>query len=241
MLKKELIIHPDFDHLRPFLTALPETFSSQGEVIYDGRNEIRVMEQDGIRINVKRYKVPLWINRVAYTFLRRPKAVRAYEYALKLRQMGVNTPQPIAYMLLWKNGLLEFSYFISIQVEYSRNFYEFGTPPLSPREPVVEEFARYTADLHQRGVYHKDYSPGNILFDVIDGKPEFCIVDINRMQFGPISPRKGCYNFARLWGKEDFFRIIAEYYADARKLDREQCLEWVLKAWRRFWRNRVVH
>ena len=44
---------------------------------------------------------------------------------------------------------------------------------------------------------HRDYSPGNILFDKIDGEYHFMLVDINRMSFGKISIDMGCANFAR--------------------------------------------
>ena len=44
-------------------------------------------------------------------------------------------------------------------------------------------FARYTAALHQAGILHLDYSPGNILIhhNEIDGY-SFSLVDVNRMQ-----------------------------------------------------------
>ena len=63
-----------------------------------------------MELNVKRYRVPHLINRVIYRFFRQPKAVRAYEYALRLVAKGFETPAPIAYILFRKKGFLEYSY-----------------------------------------------------------------------------------------------------------------------------------
>ena len=69
-----------------------EKMKEEGKTIYKARNEIKVFEVDGVELNVKRYRVPLLINRVIYRFFRQPKAVRAYEYALRLVAKGFETP-----------------------------------------------------------------------------------------------------------------------------------------------------
>ncbi|MDL2231411.1 lipopolysaccharide kinase InaA family protein [Porphyromonadaceae bacterium OttesenSCG-928-L07] len=231
------IINPAYNHLTSFIVNLPDSFEKEGHIIYNGRNEIRVIEKEGLKINVKRFGIPFFINRFVYAWLRVPKAQRAYEYALKLRSKGISTPEPIAYICTKKYGVLGMCYFVSIQVPHSRNFYEFGTPPIDGREDVIKDFALFTATLHQSEVYHKDYSPGNILFDFVDGKTEFCIVDINRMQFGPVDIKKGCANFARLWGQKPFFKLLAREYAQKRHADVQQCSEWVLKYRYKFWKR----
>jgi hypothetical protein len=47
-----------------------------------------------------------------------------------------------------------------------------------------------------------------------------------------------CRNFCRLWGKEDFFVLLAQEYAKARGFDEEQCVRLTLRYWKRFWRFR---
>ncbi|MDR1756899.1 MAG: lipopolysaccharide kinase InaA family protein [Culturomica sp.] len=232
-----IVIHPKYKELTDFIVQLPETFSRQGKVIYNGRNEIRVVEHAGLTINVKEFGIPFFLNRPVYAWFRKTKAERAYLYAGKLLTRQICTPEPIAYILTKKWGVIGKCYFVSIQVPLARNFYEFGTPPLEGREDIVKDFARYTACIHDSGVYHKDYSPGNILFDVIDGKTEFCLVDINRMEFGRVNIRKGCKNFARLWGQEPFFRLIGQEYAQSRKADPQTCIRLILKYRKKFWKN----
>lgn len=83
-------------------------------------------------------------------------------------------PVPIAYIEECKWGLIKYSYFISLQSSYRRNFYEFGNADVNDCRDVVIAFARYTARLHESDIMHRDYSPGNILFDKIDGEYHLC-------------------------------------------------------------------
>lgn len=242
---RQIIIHPRYQHLQAFISRLPEVFLSEGEYLHDGRNKIKIFDVGGLRVNVKRYRIPLVFNRFAYLYIRSTKAERAYDYALRLQKAGINTPAPIAYIIEKDGILLGYSYYISLQVNYSRRFYEFGKAEMNDENTMIlQEFGRYTAQLHMQNVYHQDYSPGNILFDLKEGKPEFCLVDINRMYFGPVSFRKGCANFARLWGSPEMFRIIATAYAEARGWDVASVCREVLKArclhWQKVIRKRSV-
>lgn len=184
----KIIVNPAYEHLRKFVESIPDIFESEGRVIYSGRNLIKVMTvDDGLEINIKRYGVPALVNRIAYSFFRAPKGRRAFSYPNILLQRGFETPVPIAYIEECKWGLIKYSYFISLQSSYRRNFYEFGNADVNDCRDVVIAFARYTARLHESDIMHRDYSPGNILFDKIDGEYHFMLVDINRMSFGKIS------------------------------------------------------
>ena len=91
------VINPAYGRFEDFVRRVPRIFSEEGKTIYKARNEIKVFEVDGVELNVKRYRVPLLINRIIYRFFRRPKAVRAYEYALRLVAKGFETPAPVSY------------------------------------------------------------------------------------------------------------------------------------------------
>lgn len=239
-MSRTTVINPEYQYLENFINSLPEIFLEEGEYLHDGRNKIKIFEIQGLRINVKRYRIPLIFNRLIYAHFRPPKAVRAYHYALQLQAKRINTPTPIAYILETHGGLLGYSYFLSIQVPYSRRFYEFGDAVINAEnEGIFKSFGKYTAGLHEHQVYHQDYSPGNILFDYADGQTEFCLVDINRMEFGPVSQKKGCANFARLWGPKSMFRIIAQEYAKARNFNEEETCREVLKARKKYWQKAI--
>jgi serine/threonine protein kinase len=236
----ETVLNPRLQVFDSFVRSIPDMFDKEGRTIYKQRNEIKVFEAAGIAVNVKRYKKPHFPNRVAYTFFRPSKAERAYHYAFRLQELNIDTPEPIACIVIKKNGLLHLSYYVSRQVPYEHTMYEFGRGGIAGREFILQAFAGYTARLHEAGICHRDYSPGNILFRQEKEEVRFCLVDINRMRFGKVSVREGCAAFARLWGPEPMFRLLAEYYARARGVEAEHCIRWTLYYRRRFW-NASLH
>ncbi len=69
-----------------------------GILFGDGqRNKIKLFELEGKTINIKSFKIPHLINKIAYKYFRKSKARRSYEYANRLIENGIGTPQPIAY------------------------------------------------------------------------------------------------------------------------------------------------
>lgn len=232
----KIVVHPKYEHLRTWLEALPATFEQQGEVIYEQRNRIRRMTVNGLPVVVKRYRKPALPNRIVYAWLRKSKAERAYENALQLLEKNIATPEPIAYILCGE-GLLAETYLVTRASELKHTFYDFRDGVIAGKEELIEAFAQYAALLHNAGVLHKDFSPGNILYDRVDGKWQFEVVDINRIQFGNVSPKEGCYNLCRLWGKTDFFEQLSPVYAKERHINETQCLQWIQMARKQFWKR----
>lgn len=227
----KLFVHPDYLSLRSFVENLPVTFENEGTTIYKVRNEIKVFEVGDQRINVKRYGIPPLFNRIAYTWFRKSKSRRAFENAVRIIELGFETPAPVAYLESFTNGLLHYSYFVSLQCPLSRQFKEFADgSPIADRVSVVEDLGRYVAKLHQAGVYHKDLSIGNILFETDQAGTHFSLVDLNRMDFCTIGLKKGCRNFNRLRGNDSFFRIIAQSYSHSRGFDEDVCLGYIVRS-----------
>lgn len=230
----KIIISPRFEHLRSFIEELPAHFDDEGRMIHSGRNKIKVFNVGGTEINVKRYRRPIPINRFIYSFIRKPKGLRAYLYAARLLQHGIETPEPIAYIQENRFGMITDSYFISTQCAYPHMMYHFGEEDAESNREFIEAFGRYMATVHQAGILHKDLSPGNVLYDMRDGKWCFSLIDINRLQFRTVDVHRGCLNFARLWGQPDFFRILAKAYAEARGADPDECLKWINEGRRKY-------
>lgn len=224
-------INSDYQVLEAFLRILPSVFENEGDILYKSRNELKLFVQEGYLLNVKRYRRPIFANRIVYTFFRKSKARRAYENALVLKSKGFETPPPVAFLELAEHGLLKDSYFVSIQCPYKRLFREFADgSSIVGREAIVREFGVLLARLHEAGILHLDLSVGNILFDHLPDGCHFSLVDLNRMKFQRIHQKKGCQNFGRLRGNDDFFKLLAETYALERGYDAAECLEMVLKA-----------
>ncbi|MFI3259856.1 MAG: lipopolysaccharide kinase InaA family protein [Rikenellaceae bacterium] len=225
MSQPKIVINPKFASLTEFVENLPREFEKGGHTIYKIRNEIKYFDVDGVLVNVKRFCVPrIFFNRLAYKLIRKSKAQRAYEYALKLLSLDIDTPAPIAYIIEGGPFLLGYSYFVSIQVPHTHSVEELrDTPIIDERvESLLRHIGRYTATLHTKGICHNDYGHGNILYQMVDGAPQFCLVDINRMYFGEVSFERGCNNFSKMEGTPETFDIIARSYAEARGFDPEK-------------------
>jgi serine/threonine protein kinase len=208
-----------YPFLQSSFESIRDIFKRDDHTIHKARNELKIIKLDGIKTVVKSFKVPHIFNRIVYTFFRKSKAYKSYHNALRLQELGISTPQPIALIEFFESGLLAESYFISEFFDYD---FTIRTPllePLEDRKAIFTAFAAYTYDLHQAGVWHLDYSPGNILIKRIEEGYQFSIVDINRMVFRDISPLEGCENFNKLWAFDDELEIMGREYARLSGLD----------------------
>lgn len=238
-MSRRVLFNEKYGNLRDEVLSIVDNFENVGTVIYRGHNLIKTARAGGLEINIKRYRVPHVFNRVVYSFIRRPKGLRAFTYPDRLLRAGIETPEPIAYVEERIGGLIGYSYLVTVQMAYTRDFYEFGDKDMTDPADVaiVRALARYAARMHKAGILHRDFSPGNIIFDTDPhtGKPKFAVVDINRMSFGPVSATRGIRNLARLWGQPLMFDIMAEEYARARGADPAEMARLLHAERRRVW------
>lgn len=233
-------LNPDYEYLRDFIESIPKFFASEGDVLQAGRNLVKVFSApDGTRLNIKRYHRPKGINKFVYSWnIRKPKGKRAYLYSDILQSRGINTPTSVAYIEEKSFGLLGYSYYVSLQCPYKHKCYEWGDATPDVYIPFAKALAVFTAKMHEAGLFHRDYSPGNILWEhTKDQGYRFMLVDTNQMYFGYISQRMGCRNFARLWGQKGFFVVLAREYAAARGFGADECEHIVMAARRKFWKR----
>jgi hypothetical protein len=232
-----MLINPKYEHLREWLARLPEDFERLGEVIYDRRNQLRVITApDGSVVIVKRYCKTHIVNRVVYSLgIRLPKGKRAFLYPARLLERGIDTPEPIAYIEQRTCGLLGLSYFVSVQSPLRHTLYEFSDAREGTYEEMAEALGRFTAMMHDREVLHLDYSPGNILWDKDEEGYHFAVVDINRMRFGKVGIEDGCAALCRLWGPKRFIEYTARSYARARSFNEDEAVRLTMQARTAFW------
>ena len=206
---RKIILNPQYKSLYTFIETLPQNFNAGGEIVQDRRNTIKKFKVNGLEINVK--------------------ACRAYNNAFEVIKRGFETPESIAYIEEFKGGLLHYSYYISLQCPYRREIREYYQGPLQGNEALMTAFAQFTAALHEKGVCHEDYSPGNVLIAQIDGQYHFSLVDINRMTFKPMNLEEGCKNFRRMFISDELYIFLAKKYAQCRNFDQEACIRLMLK------------
>jgi hypothetical protein len=82
----KIVIHPDFMQTADFIKQLPQHFAQEGELLYEGRNEVRRYRVKNEWLVVKKYKQPNIIQRIVYTFFKKSKTERAYLFAGMLRK-----------------------------------------------------------------------------------------------------------------------------------------------------------
>lgn len=238
---RNIIINPKYKNIERFIVSIPEVLEGQGETIQNGRNLIKSIEApDGTKLNVKRYHKPHGINALIYsTGIRKPKGLRAYRHAEIISGRGFETPEQIAYIEDRSlTGIIGYTYFISLQCGYRHKMYEWGNAAKGTYEDFAQAFGRYTAQLHEAGILHRDYTPGNILWDKDDnGDYSFALVDTNQMEFGHVSLSRGCRNICKFWGTKRFIEIIAEEYARHRRFSEDKCVSLTMEARARFWKR----
>jgi serine/threonine protein kinase len=213
------ILNPEYENFKDALLNIKEIFHKSDASIHKARNELKIIDINGIKCVVKSFKVPHFVNRVAYTFFRDGKAKKSYLNAVKLEQLKVNTPAPIGVIEFFTKGLLEQSYFISLYEPYDFTIREVFHHKVENYQEILKQFAKFTYELHQKGVWHVDYSLGNILVTQTDEDYKFSLVDINRMEFKVIQGYDGLKNFNKFWAKDEDLDLIIKEYSKLANLD----------------------
>lgn len=222
-------LNPKFDNFKDDLLNIKSIFSDSDDSIHKARNELKIIELQGIKCVVKTFKIPHIVNKVAYSFFRDGKAKKSYLNAMELTKLDVNTPEPIGIIEFYSFGLLSESYFISIHEPYDITIREVFHHKVDDYKEILKQFTMFTYEIHKKGVWHVDYSLGNILITKKEDKYIFSLVDINRMEFKEITPSEGLKNFNKFWAKDkDDLIIIAKEYATLTNFDESEAIKIVL-------------
>ncbi len=193
----------------------------EGDVIFQRRNTLRRI--DGTV--VKQFATPNLLRGIIYGLFSKSKARRSYEYA---QRMDGLTPAPVAYREVRVCGVLRESWYACKESECTHTFNELiGHPEFPNREQILEAIGRFTTELHQRGIWHRDYSGGNILFNEDGNRVE--VIDLNRIRFCKhLSREQRLRNFERLNINREALRTIATAYAQAMGEDAQYDAEYII-------------
>jgi tRNA A-37 threonylcarbamoyl transferase component Bud32 len=154
------------------------------------------------------------------------RAIRNFNNALKLLELGIPTPQPVAAMDERKLRTLKKSYYITIKVQdafhgydwLKENFRKLSQPDQSQ---IIERFAALVREMHFKGVIHGDLKCSNVLI-LPESKPfTFSITDLDAVSFTKKSWQAGpaAAELARLSlsaydtiGRDDRTHFLAAYF-----------------------------
>lgn len=221
--------NPDFyQHKNAFLKLI-YSFNTVGTVFGNSdRNVIKTVDFKGLSLNIKSFKEPNLINKIAYQYFRKSKARRSFEYATLLKDKGIGTPEPIAYFE-FKHGLgFGKSFYISQHTTPDLTYRELVHQPDFPdHEKILRAFTRFTFQLHEKGVEFQDHSPGNTLIFIEKDDIKFALVDLNRMKFKRLNFRERMFNFRRLTPKKEMVEIMSDEYAQLIQKPGAEVFKWM--------------
>ena len=218
-------INPKFSQLQEAILNVKIVFKSNGRSIHKARNELKIITLDELSTVIKAFRIPNIINQFAYAYLRKSKAYKSFHNATKLFELGISTPEPIGYIEFYQNTFLKESFFIAKEYPYELTMANVRDDELDDKEALLKAFATFTYEVHQKGVWHVDYSGGNILINrESDGSYAFSLVDINRMEFKTVQGYQGLENFNKMWFDEASLIFIAKTYALLASLDEDKAI-----------------
>ncbi len=167
------------------LQNIIDNFDTKGTTFIEGnRNRIKLFEFENRIINVKSFKIPNFFNKIIYSFFRKSKAYRSYNFAQKLTQLGIGTPKPIAFYE--QKGFLGLgkSFYISEHLKFDLMFRDLVENQNYPdSDEILKQFTAFSYKMHQNGIEFLDHSPGNTLIVKNNNVYNFYLVDLNRMNF----------------------------------------------------------
>lgn len=222
-----IVLNPKYEHLREAITQLihPFRFARNGVLLHDGRNTIKRFNCNGTSLAVKRYGRISPLNKIVYGTLRRSKAERAYLHAARLRNLGIDTPEEVAFIEERRCGILQASYFISLYADYRpvMKLIEEKASDADVQMGLFDHLASFIYHIHWAGILHRDLNIGNILCAEREtGKFSFQLIDTNRMEFRKnLSMQMRMHNLRRLSCPLTIYLSILESYALIVRVERD--------------------
>lgn len=212
-----LKINEKYKSDKNYIAQIINNFQTSGELFGNGdRNKIKLFDFNGKTINIKSFKIPNIVNKIAYKYFRKSKARRSFEYATILLEKGIGTPEPIAFLENFNFIGLKDSYYVSEHLVTELTYRELVEIPNYPdHENILRQFTKFCFDLHEKGVEFLDHSPGNTLIKKIsEDQYDFFLVDLNRMNFHDfMSFEQRMDNFRRLTPKKEMIAVMSNEYA----------------------------
>lgn len=187
-------------------TGLPDA----SVVFYRKRNVLARLESENLVL--KCFRRTGLIKGLIYRWLRMPKSRRAYNNAMRLRELGISTPEPMFCIECFGAfGAMNSSFYACEDLAGWSEVRGVEKRPDFPQ--LAAALAAFIFDIHSKHVLMLDMTPGNILFRKnADGTFDFSLVDINRMRFG-VSDLGTLYsNFDALLDTEDGTAEVAKAY-----------------------------
>lgn len=188
------------------------------ETIKKERNTLKIFDLGKNKIVVKSFKVPNILNKIIYTFFKKTKAERSYNYAKKLLKLKINTAYPIGFYVTKNNQLIHRTFYICEYIDFDYTFDDFILKKFQFEE-VTRLFSEFSYNLHQKNINFIDNTPGNTLIVTTENSFDFFLVDLNRMKFEKMTFKKRMKNLSKLTTDLKIINAVSEKYSKKINID----------------------
>lgn len=197
--------------IRQELLALPQAIGARAAdgVIYQGRNTLTRLTIAGREIVAKAFPAPRTLLTRVQRIGRESKAVRAFDHAQRMQQLGIGTPEPLAALEADDDGR---GWYLCAWADGCTTFRDASRSTAPDDLPLCTALGTFIGRMHHIGAYHYDSTPGNILYRPGQQPPDFLVVDCNRMRFG----RVGVWAALRTLAQLDWHGRLLDSYCSAR-------------------------
>ena len=207
------VINDKYLFLESEIESVPEFFSKKGQEIKNSRNETKVFDLQGIKTVVKRFKKITTANRIIFANTSRfSKAHRAYNSSKRLLDIGLLSPEPIAYIDIFDNLLLTDCYYICRYVE-SESLESLFKRDNNDHIDILKSLGKCIFTLHENNIFLGDLNLGNILYEKHDDTCNLYIIDNNRFFTKKANHKNRIKNFNRLEVNDEQLKEICDEYA----------------------------
>lgn len=218
---------PDKKNLLNLLKDVDTIFKKEKNIIHKDRNTTKKIFFKNKNYVVKSFKIANPIQRLGYTFFRKPKAQRSFENSQKLIKIGINSPEPVGYFFKVKNFQVFESYYIS-----DFHCFDHDLVPVfdqfNNHQDLINEFIKVVIRMHENGFYHHDLTKRNVLINRYPSKL-FSFVDNNRMSFQSMDLKMRMESISKLTNDIKQLLILAKYYSKNSLYNEKDCTDLILK------------
>ncbi len=221
----EILARYDFPFLRQALARIKRlTFSPEARLLREGRNRLVILDlptspHETIEVVVKEFR-PRGLVKLR-SLISGSRARKSFYGALKLKQSNINTPEPVAYIENRNRFSSQTEYFLALRIKEAQEIrFFFQNYPKDEMHSLLYQLAAFVRSMHERGVWHRDLSDGNILVNIEKtGSYDFSLLDPNRVK---IKRKIGLWlrikNLIRLGIPPSHQRFFLEAYFAGEKL-----------------------
>ncbi|MFA6676236.1 MAG: lipopolysaccharide kinase InaA family protein [Bacteroidales bacterium] len=247
-MKKIIIkINPEFKSLNKFINELDKNFDKGGDTIKDHRNIIKIFNWDDTLVCVKNFGRLTLFNRWAYGTFRESKAKRSYDYALKLLNLGINSPSPIAYIDKFsKYNVLQYSSYICVyesNTEVLEDIINSSTYSDEDKKSIISQYIKLiNAKFLNNGITSRDFNSGNALVTKKgNGQYDFSFVDLNRLEFKKECKTRYIYKMlSNISPNDNIIKYVSEAYAELNNLEASEVKYEIYKSIKKRYKIHII-